>query len=983
MLEGRAKLTWPIVGMVAISLFGAAVDAVPTWTSPNHYRILLTVDPLAVTRLNAPAMIKNLNFQGTLGALGSTGTFDENTIEVVAYDASGLPVVFDNSRPGYEKYLLPCRLDPYYGVKKWDLAFVIPNQAYTQYAAYFDTVESGLGKPQRYQGIVGDGDWYREGYKRREATAGHMEDFCDFDLDGDLDLFRVTVESLIYCYENVGGNKLVYRGLMSSGGNTFVLPGSVNNRSWPLLEFDDWDGDGDVDLFCSFTVGPDAGHVVRFENVTPPGGNLTFSRVVDANNGRLLTVGGQQLSNGWFGAINIVDYDGDGKKDVISAPSDYFLFHRNIGPTNSMTNIQIADGVRIQAGGADIYFYCGKMECADIDSDGDLDSFAAGWGGEVMYYKNNGTRTVPVLAAGVQVATSTGAQVAVKPLDWDGDGLIDLAVGQYWHKDGQFGRLWKNVGTLSNPQFQARDAYNGCPYTEQFQPCAIGRQNGVRASDWDNDGDMDLIAGDQWGDVYIFRNTTNQLFPIYAAPEYMLANGAPIDMGAYSRMEICDWKGDGKKDLLVSDDYARVWYYQNIGTDANPVLAAGQQLYSYRSGGSYLPIGGDTSGTHSSIMVCYWDTDAKKDLILADASYFYFYQNIGTDTEPILAAPQTITTSDGVPITYVRPNLGSYVDWDLDGRPDFLACKFEDCIYYYRNKGWNANGTPKLAQPVTLVLPWCNTQMIQGVDARDWNGDSDRDILTGQGHGGNGFRFYERNYVNDYVNNTYPIVTNTSSQRGLEIAEAKAKANGSSVNLPKGVVTAPFTGYFYVESDDRLSGMRVDKAAHGRSVGERVDVVGSMATTADGERYIAATTLTLNGSGTIAEMVVNQAALGGGDKDYDPGTGAGQMGVTGGAGLNNIGLLVRICGRCALNVRGDYYGKNYIFIDDGSGITSFYRASEFSYVEVAGVKVEVDDATVALDDYVTARGISSIELVNGVHQRRILPRTGLGDVQKL
>jgi hypothetical protein len=47
----------------------------------------------------------------------------------------------------------------------------------------------------------------------------------------------------------------------------------------------------------------------------------------------------------------------------------------------------------------------------------------------------------------------------------------------------------------------------------------------------------------------------------------------------------------------------------------------------------------------------------------------------------------------------------------------------------------------------------------------DWRGDGDLDIVTGQGHGGNGLCFYERDYINDFVNktvysnDTFPVVT--------------------------------------------------------------------------------------------------------------------------------------------------------------------------------------------------------------------------------
>ena len=58
-------------------------------------------------------------------------------------------------------------------------------------------------------------------------------------------------------------------------------------------------------------------------------------------------------------------------------------------------------------------------------------------------------------------------------------------------------------------------------------------------------------------------------------------------------------------------------------------------------------------------------------------------------------------------------------------------------------------------------------------------------------------------------------------------------------------------------------------------------------------------------------------AVGGGDWHYDPDTGAGQRGIPGVFGLNNIGLLVRIQGRVLSGASG---GAGPIVVDDGGGV---------------------------------------------------------------
>lgn len=155
-----------------------------------------------------------------------------------------------------------------------------------------------------------------------------------------------------------------------------------------------------------------------------------------------------------------------------------------------------------------------------------------------------------------------------------------------------------------------------------------------------------------------------------------------------------------------------------------------------------------------------WNDDGRKNLVLADDRGYYFSRNTGTDDAPRLAPGQPIFFG-GRKAGYIRPNLGSFVDWDGDGRRDLIGCHFENSIRFYRNLGSGAPGElPQFADPEGVVLLQGESpQMISGADAVDWNGDGDLDLLTGQGHGGSGLRFYERDWLEDELNGTHPRVT--------------------------------------------------------------------------------------------------------------------------------------------------------------------------------------------------------------------------------
>ena len=862
--------------MLVLLTLPTTVHAVPAWTSPNRCRLLLNVTISGAGGSCSPASC-NLDFQQLLDNIGAPGTFDQDTIEVVAYDALGQPVTYDASRSGYERYLLPYRLDSYYGVDFVKLNFVVPQHANTALAVYFDTRESGLGKPQRYSGLVGDGDHFSEEYKRREINANIYDTFCDFDGDGDLDLFKGSREPYVYVCETVGGNKFVDRGRLTSGGSEKRFPYELGSgRSVLSVECCDWDNDGQVDLFIHFAVANSdgvnyTGHLVAYRNVTQDnGGVLTFQ-----DYGPVRTVSGKKINS----EVTFVDWDNDGDKDILCGVDDVVTYLANTDTDGNLWTFSLADGVFILANGTPIEVQSPRIDCADIDTDGDLDLFVGMQDGKVYWFTNVGTRSAPVFMEGRIIAFYEGGYHALssnaKVADFDGDGLLDFVVGRVWEnthwaeQPRLYGRLYKNVGTPTAPVFEARDAYNGAPYTERFQQCDAMRQSGIRAVDWNNDGKTDLIASDEDGFVWYFRNLTNNLSPLFAAGEKLMAGGEFLQVigeeerrvrDGYARTDICDWNNDGRKDLLVADGRGYLWLYLNEGTDGVPVLAAGTRLSAYNQAGTQLL---SIDGTaRSSVMVCDWNYDGKKDVVHAitgqgnysvqynwpwqgtdptDDSGFLFFENIGSDASPVLKYPKWVTDEHGTIIDYPsRPNLGSYVDWDGDGKKDFIAAEFENSVRFYRNIG-SASGEPVFdnADGVFIVKPF-TVQMISGADAKDWNGDGDLDILTGEGHGASGLRFYERDYIDDFVNDSYPTVTTGSLQQGLTVAQAKSLPDGSQADLPQGIVSAAFSDFFYIESLDRVSGIRVEKASHTFSIGDMVSVSGPVLTNASGERYIAA-----------------------------------------------------------------------------------------------------------------------------------------------
>ncbi len=761
--SARAR-RWIAAGLSLLLGMPAFADELP-WVSPSRFRIPLTVDARGRERSHSPASV-DLNIADALKQAGAAGRLDESTIEVIAYDSDGKPRAFDRRRTGDERYLLPWHLDTLYGADSAGLSFVMPDHTAARYAVYFDTIDAGRSKPKRYQGLVGDGDLFVETYGRREIGASSFDAFCDLDGDGDLDLFKGGVEPYVYCHENVGRNRFEPRGRLASEGKVLTLPhDEYAGRSWVSLGFDDWDNDGDADLLASFSTGPMGGRIVVYENVTSPGKPLAF-----ASAGPMTLDSDELLASGGFAKPTVADFDGDGRKDLLFARDGKAVVCRRVVESKNIGDIRVADGEAVQADGKEIALGIARFELADIDRDGDLDLFAGTKGGPAYLFRNTGTREKPVFEAGVTIAYEvpiliTDAYTGVHVADFDGDGLLDFAVGRFWERTPislvaqprDFGGLFKNVGTPTAPKFRRRGARAGSPYTERFQPCDAVRQNCVRAVDWDNDGKLDLLAGDTDGFITYFRNTTGRLFPIFENGRRLKAGGEVLSRyssGGHARPDVVDWNNDGLDDLIVADGGGNVVVYLATAANPEPVLASPIPV---EAGGK--PIHG--TGGRSSVIACDWDHDGLKDVVFADQNDGHiFFRNQGSDDKPVLAAGEPILF-DGRPADPPRPNLGEYADWDGDEKPDFIACLFENEIRFHKDLSDAKPGTlPRFGsvEGVPIIKPF-TVQMVSGADVIDFNGDGDLDILTGQGHGGSGLRFYERDFIEDGLADSRPIVT--------------------------------------------------------------------------------------------------------------------------------------------------------------------------------------------------------------------------------
>ncbi len=187
----------------------------------------------------------------------------------------------------------------------------------------------------------------------------------------------------------------------------------------------------------------------------------------------------------------------------------------------------------------------------DADGDGDEDVYVASGGNEFsssssglldrLYLQNRGGWELSGGLNAVNGFTSTGT---VSAADWDGDGDMDVFTAERLRPFALgrpvSGRLLQNDGSGSFSEV-----------TQTAAPSLLnsGMFTGSDFADIDGDGDLDLITAGEWAPIRIF---TNQLAQTGEAQfnETTEQAGLGASNGWWNEVLITDWDEDGNLDLI-------------------------------------------------------------------------------------------------------------------------------------------------------------------------------------------------------------------------------------------------------------------------------------------------------------------------------------------------------------------------------------------------------------------------------------------------
>ena len=437
--------------------------------------------------------------------------------------------------------------------------------------------------------------------------------FTDYNCDGKQDIFTYSLGG-VRIFKNISDTSLRFE-LMTNLLTSWYYTGKVGILLTPVdyPAIADIDGDGDLDLLTFFGLGS---YVEYHKNLSKEKYAICDSldyalsdkcwgdfKESEGGNGITLNIscpykysGIQEFSCNTTdpkhtgSTLFATDLNSDGLMDLILGDIDFpnLIVLMNGGTLDSAHMISQDSTF---PGYPDPLLLFSFPSCAfsDVDNDGIRDLVVSPFDPSFYktenkrscwFYKNNGTNDHPEFTfqtdhffQNEMIDVGTNAYPVVT--DVNGDDLPDLIIGNYGYYDSSYYyqatlqslfstriAYYKNTGQLNDPSFHL--------ITDDFGNLSLLKLLAAYPafSDLDDDGDVDMITGNEDGSLNYFQNTAGAgKDPVFAPPQFHYKN---IDAGNFSAPQLFDLDGDGLTDLVIGNQKGKIVYYHNGGTITSP-----------------------------------------------------------------------------------------------------------------------------------------------------------------------------------------------------------------------------------------------------------------------------------------------------------------------------------------------------------------------------------------------------------------------------
>ena len=325
--------------------------------------------------------------------------------------------------------------------------------------------------------------------------------------------------------------------------------------------------------------------------------------------------------------------------------------------------------------------------------------------------------------------------------DFDGDGDLDLLCGEFL--DGF--TYFQNTGSRRQPRYASGRALKGTDgnllkmHLQMITPTAI---------DWDQDGDQDLIVGDEDGRVALVENVSPKgaNIPEFNQPVYFQQEADTLKFGALATPFAYDWDHDGDEDIVCGNTAGNIGVFYNLdgkGTrwSAPALIEADGKPFRILAGPNGSIQGpAEAKWGYTTLSIADWNADGRDDLIVNGIWPRLTLLRATSDGFTEQSLP--FWSKESPPAFYWWQNKAENLqsqwrttpfatDFDEDGQLDLVILDQEGYLTCQsRARQETRIFIDEDNQPIRLSKQTSGRSGRYKIDVVDWDGDGRTDILV-------------------------------------------------------------------------------------------------------------------------------------------------------------------------------------------------------------------------------------------------------------